>query len=183
MKASFGAEGKMDRTEIDGLLRLIALGDNEAFGQLYARTKKGIYAFLYTYFHNAADTEDAMQNVYLKIKMGISGYRVGTNAKAWMLQIAKNYALNELRRAKSETVSDEVVAQNLRGEAVLSDGITDVMQKVLTEEEQRIITLHVLWNYKHREIAGILGCPLGSVTSKYKRAIAKMREALKEVES
>ena len=173
----------MDRTEIDGLLRLIALGDNDAFGRLYARTKKGVYAFLYTYFHNAADTEDAMQNVYLKIKASIASYRIGTNAKAWILQIAKNHALNELRRKKSEVVSDDVVAWNMPNEVAVSEGITDVMQKVLTEEEQRIVTLHVLWGYKHREIAKMFDCPTGSVTSKYKRSIEKMRKALKEVQA
>ena len=41
----------------------------------------------------------------------------------------------------------------------------------LDEEEQRIVTLHVLWGYKHREIADIIGSPTGTVTSKYKRAI------------
>ncbi len=171
----------MNRTEIDVLLRLVADGDNSAFEELYRSTKNGVYAFLYTYFHNAADTEDAMQCVYLKIKMNIAGYRIGTNARAWILQIAKHHALNELRQRRRETVSDDVVALYAPETVVLSEGITDLMQKTLTEEEQRIVTLHVLWNYKHREIAEILGCPTGTITSKYKRALKKMREALKEV--
>jgi RNA polymerase sigma-70 factor (ECF subfamily) len=54
------------------------------------------------------------------------------------------------------------------------------MDRALTDEEQRIIILHVLWGYKHREIGKILDCPTGTVTSKYKRAIEKMRKALKE---
>ena len=173
----------MDRTEIDGLLRLIALGDNDAFSRLYAQTRKGVYAFLYTYFHNTADTEDAMQSVYLKIKLHISSYHTGTNARAWILQIAKNHALNELRKRKAETVSDELVALNAPQSVMPTDGVTEIMQKVLSEEEQRIVTLHVLWSYKHREIAEMLQCPIGSVTSKYKRAIEKMREALKEVDA
>lgn len=172
----------MDRTELDGLLRLIAQGDNSAFAELYARTKRGVYAFLYTYFHNAVDAEDAMQTVYLKIKTGIGGYRIGSNARAWILQIAKNQALNELRRRQRETVSDEEVQMRAPITESPTHGVTDVMQRTLTEEEQRIVTLHVLWNYKHREIAEMLECPTGSVTSKYKRAIEKMREALKEVE-
>ena len=171
----------MNRTEIDGLLRLIARGDNSAFEELYLRTKREVYAFLYTYFHNAPDTEDAMQCVYLKIKLNIAGYRMDSNASAWILQIAKNHALNELRRKRKETVSDEAVALHALESAPVSNGIIDVMQKVLSEEEQRIVTLHVLWNYKHREIAEMLDCPTGTVTSKYKRAIKKMQEALKEV--
>ena len=168
----------MNKMETDKLLRLVAQGDNHAFEDLYERTRRGVFAFLYTYFHNYADTEDAMQTVYLKVKTGISSYRVGTNGRAWLLQIAKNHALNELKKRK-ETVSIheiEIPVHTQFGEG----SITETMQRVLDEEEQRIVTLHVLWGYKHREIAEIMRLPVGTVTSKYKRAIAKMKNALKE---
>ena len=61
-------------------------------------------------------------------------------------------------------------------------GVTEVMRRILSQEEQQIVTLHVLWNYKHREIAETLGCPVGTVTSKYKRAVAKLKKELKEEE-
>ena len=59
-------------------------------------------------------------------------------------------------------------------------GITELMKKVLTEEERRIVTLHVLWGYRHREIADILGCPVGTVTAKYNRSVHKLKRSLKE---
>lgn len=62
------------------------------------------------------------------------------------------------------------------------NSVTDVMQRVLSLEEQRIVTLHVLWDYKHREIGQALDMPTGTVTSKYKRAIEKLRNVLKEVD-
>ncbi len=86
----------MARVDIDRLLLKVAKGDNDAFEYLYLHTYKGVFAFLYTYLHNYADTEDAMQTTFLKIKRGISSYRAGTNGRAWILQIAKNHALNEL---------------------------------------------------------------------------------------
>ena len=56
----------MRHAQTDKLLRRIAMGDNQAFEQLYERSKRGVFAFLHTYLHNYADTEDAMQMVYLK---------------------------------------------------------------------------------------------------------------------
>ena len=56
----------------------------------------------------------------------------------------------------------------------------DLITRVLTEEEQKIVTLFVLWDYKHREIAEMLDCPIGTVTSKYKRAIGKLKKYLEE---
>ena len=58
----------MKKAEIDKLLQKTAKGDNAAFERLYEKTKRGVFAFLYTYLQNYADTEDAMQTVYLKIK-------------------------------------------------------------------------------------------------------------------
>lgn len=169
----------MNGTNVDSLLRKIAQGDNTAFETLYVRTARGVYAFLYGYLRSHTDTEDAVQTVYLKVKMGIGSYRAGTNGRAWLLQIAKNHALNELAKRKNSLPLDEIdipVRENF------DEGFTEEIRKHLTEEEYQIVTLHVLWNYKHREIAEMLCCPTGTVTSKYKRAIAKLKACLKEVE-
>ena len=98
----------MDARKLDALLVQMAGGDNAAFEKIYALTKRGVYAFLYTYFHNAPDTEDAMQTVYLRIKKGIGTYKTGANPNAWLLQIAKNHALNELKKKKREVLSEHV---------------------------------------------------------------------------
>ena len=167
----------MNGTETDKLLAKIAKGDNSAFEQLYIKTRNGVYAFLYSYLKNAHDTEDAMQTVYLKVKMNISSYKIGTNGRAWLLQIAKNHAITLLQK-RNRTIMEENSKQPdlfARGE------ITDLMRRCLNEDEIQIVTLHVLWGYKHREISRQLGIPLGTVTSKYKRSIDKMRKALKEV--
>ena len=54
------------------------------------------------------------------------------------------------------------------------------MNRALDETERQIVTLHVLWGYKHREIAEKLEMPLGTVTSKYKISVTKMKKYLKE---
>jgi len=170
----------MSAMEIDRLLYLVSKGDNSAFEKLYTQTKKGVFAFLYTYFNHYEDTEDALQTVFLKIKRGISSYK-GGNGRAWILEIAKNHALNEIKRKKESTNED--LLNNLSGkELVYSDslGVFGTMKKHLTSEEEQIIILHVLWGYKHREIAKLLDHPTGTITSKYKRAVEKLKEKLKE---
>lgn len=169
----------MDGRQIDKLLADISRGDNRAFERLYESTSRGVFSFLYSFLKNYQETEDAMQTVYLKIKLNINQYRRGTNGRAWILQIAKNEAFNRLKKnGRIEYCEDIHTAY----EPVVAGGITEIMEKVLTEEEQRIVALHVLWGYKHREIAEELDCPTGTVTSKYKRSIAKLKEALKEAD-
>ena len=169
----------MDKKYIDDLLYKISNGDNKAFEELYIKTRKGVFSFLYSYLENYHDTEDAMQTTYLNVKKGIHTYKIGTNGSAWILQIAKNIALTELKKPKPISDLDSLPEASYEFEY---NSITDVMKRVLTREEQRIVTLHVLWDYKHREIGKVIGAPTGTVTSKYKRAIEKLRNALKEVE-
>ena len=54
------------------------------------------------------------------------------------------------------------------------------MTNVLDESEREIVILHAIWQYKHREIAEILSLPLGTVTWKYKAALAKLRVFLED---
>ena len=164
---------------VNDLLIRIAAGDNNAFEKLYLMTRRGVYAFLYTYLNDHHDTEDAMQTVYLKIKRSIHLYRSGSNGRAWVLEIAKNHALNVIKqKGRLELVEDD--DKYPHSEPDTSFIITELMEKVLTEEERRIIVLHVLWGYKHREIANGLGVSTGTVTSKYKRAIDKLKREIKE---
>lgn len=173
----------MNKREIDIALEHIARGDNIAFERLYIETRRGVYAFMFSYFNNRADCEDAMQTVYLKVKQNIGQYKIGSNGLAWILKIAKNTALNELRananyeKRKQNTDNSYEYTYDDRER---KDILITVMKRVLDEDEQRIIVLHVVWGYKHKEIAKILKCPVGTVTSKYKRAADKLKSAWKE---
>lgn len=173
----------MNKHEIDLMLMRISNGDNVAFEKLYTETKRGVYAFLYSYLGNREDCEDAMQDVYLKIKMNILQYKAGSNGLAWILQIAKNTALNAIRANKNnekklyEAQSAEL---NFAERAEQKNTVLAAMDRVLDGEEQRIVILHVVWGYKHKETANVLNCPIGTVTSKYKRSVEKLKIALKE---
>jgi len=173
-------DSTMQEKQLDQLLQKISTGDNEAFELLYKQTSRGVFAFIYAYLKNYQDTEDVLQSVYLKIKLNAAQYRQGTNARAWILQIAKNLSFNELKKRKpTEELSEKTQLPLLDNDL----GITDLMNKILDEEERQIIILHVLWGYKHREIAIMYNCPTGTITSKYKRGVSKLKNALKEVQA
>ena len=175
--------GEMNRFEINAQLNRIAEGSETAFENLYNGVKGGVYSFAYSYMKNREDAEDIVQTVFLKIKKNIDKFD-GKSGLPWILQITKNTALGELRSRK---VYDNFVELNLgKDEAVSIDEndfdspVTSAMRKYLSEEEQRIIILHVIGGYKHKEIANLLDMPTGSVTSKYKRAVDKLKNHLKK---
>ena len=118
-----------------------------------------------------------MQSTYLKIKQNIGQYKKGSNGLAWILQIAKNTALNELKKQKrTENLLDykSVSIDEQNNSAI------DILRKILSEDEYEIVVLHVIWGYKHKEIAQRFNCPIGTITSKYNRSVKKFKQALKE---
>ena len=166
--------------EVGRLIVDISQNNNTAFEKLYIKTRRGVYAFLYTYFQNSHDTEDAMQMVYLKIKKNCSQFKKGTNGRAWILQIAKNHAIDTLRKNRNTLSLDDLNIPATTDNIDSSGTVFSAMQKVLSIEEQQILVFHVLWGYKHKEIAKEFDLPLGTVLSKYKRAIEKLKKELKE---
>ena len=109
------------------------------------RPDAACFLFLYTYLKNYADTEDAMQTVYLKVKLNINKYVGGTNGRAWLLQIAKNHALNELTKRKREAPMLDCAADETTYEMETAGAVSQIIHTALTDEEQKIVTLHVLW--------------------------------------
>ena len=130
----------MSTKELDGLLLRIAQGDNDAFEQLYIQTRRGVYAFLYTYYHNASDTEDGMQSVYLNIKKGIHTYRPGSNPSAWILQIAKNLAYNDLKKKKREVPTDEIQEDFYEYEGGRGE-IPELMERKYPDSKTKVVNV------------------------------------------
>ncbi len=171
----------MGSERLDEIMAAVADGDNAAFETLYRLSAKGIYAFAYSYLKNRQDAEDIMQSAFLQIKRKAYTYCRGTNAKAWMLQIVKNLALDELRKRKRfrERFADE----SEKGNAVTYNkdvSALDYMMKSLSDEEREVVILHALWGYKHKEIAEIKNQPVGTITWRYNTAVKKLEKYKEE---
>lgn len=170
----------MDKRKMNHLLVEIGKGNNKAFEQFYIETSKGIYAFIYPYFKNSYDTEDAVEEIYMLVKDKAHTYKKDTDARAWLFQVAKNYALNKVYKKNRENKALEEMGQNMiePRDSKWDSTLFLVMQHTLTEEEYQIVIRHVLLSYKHKDIAKELNLPLGTVLSKYQTALKKLREEL-----
>ena len=84
---------------IDSLIKK----DDKAFEVVYENTKKGVFSMIISIVNNKAVTEDLMQD---KMIEKIRSYKKGRNFNAWLLQIAKNTAIDYYRKYNRETVYD-----------------------------------------------------------------------------
>lgn len=172
----------MDKKRLDELMIGVARGDNDAFAELYEQTRKGVFAFVFGYCRRYHEAEDLTQTVYLRVKAYAGSYRKGTDARAWIFQIAKNAALNHLKKAGRERSvgGGEECAAHAEGYEMTGGAVFDALNACCDDQERKIVILHVLWGYKHRETAQLLEIPLGTVTWKYNNALKKLRQYLRE---
>ncbi len=104
---------------------------------------------------------------------------------AWLLTIARNLCYMRLRRQKDHPcVSYEELEQEEPGELCSRIELAPEKQMLLDalaalgEDERKIVLLHDAGNMKHREIAQLLGIPLSTVLSKYRRALKRLQRLM-----
>lgn len=171
----------MKNKELELLFQKIKNGDEKAFEDLYEATKKGLFAFIYTYIKDYELTKDVLLDSYIKIRSNIQKYKDNTNPTAWMFQIAKNEAINRINKDNKIVFVDFQENPSIGGGYETNDEsreILEITRKVLSTEDAQIVLLHAVDGYKHKDIAKLLNIPLGTVLWRYNKAIKVLQEAL-----
>ncbi len=165
--------------DFDGRLDALRRKDEAVFREIYDQTKHGVYAVIVAIVRDRGITEDLMQETYMKMLSHLDAYEPGRNFNAWLVQIAKNLALDHYRKERKtvplDPQEDAYVFDRVEP-AERSDYDLETLIAPLDTEEREIVLLHVVSDTKFKDIAQILGKPLGTVLWLYNRAIRKMRQ-------
>ncbi len=171
----------MENSELSGLIRRVAAGDADSLEKIFLGMKDSILAFSMTFVGSRHTAEDVLQETMLKVWKGAGGYRPTGSARTWVLTIARNTAVDFIRRASREIPSED-------GDGSFSDekepdtapGELAEMVERLPAVERRIVLLHAVSGLKHREIAELLHLPLGTECRKYSESIRRLRRACED---
>jgi len=142
-----------------------------------------IYTFLFIFCKDKYIAEDALHETFLTIYEKAGSYRIYNNPKAWVLTIAKNKAISIIRKdSRASNLDDlEISAENIENieDSVLDQMQADMLLSILSEDDKKIVILHTVYGFKHREISELMNLPLGTVKWRYKQSMDKMRNKSK----
>ena len=186
----------MDLTKLDDatLIRLIVRADADALSELYDRYSRLIFSLALATVGDHGAAEEITLDVFTRVWEKASTYR-GEQSKVttWLTSIARHRSIDVLRRrgARGETqiigwtelVSVAEPSVNGPEQAV---ELTMQRQRLraalagLPPEQRQVLTLAYFRGYTHSEIAEALGQPLGTVKTRIRLAMQKLRESLHE---
>ena len=160
-------------------------GDKDCFAQVYESIAPDLYKVALYTLGNAHDAEDVVSEVFIEAYKGIAGLRDQDKFKFWMLKILSIRCKRKIAEyVKGKNTFDiENFITTLSGEGEMDGEVAEKVTvidalKRLSDQERQIVVLSVLQGYTTKEIAGILGSPHGTISSKLHRALAKLRRML-----
>lgn len=162
----------------DALLLQIAKGDKDSFSELYHSISGNVYGFALSITKNHHDADDVMQETFVRVYANAAEYRPCGKPLAWIFTIAKNIAYSKLRETARSTEFDDSGYHGCDLSSIENSEqklLIEYLFRFLSDDEKQIVILHAVNGMKHREIAQVLQLPLGTVLSKYHRAVDKLK--------
>jgi RNA polymerase sigma-70 factor (ECF subfamily) len=192
----------MDERALAELIERAQRGDPASFERLVDEFAGRVYGFALRTTGSRDDAEDLMQEVFVRVVRMIGAYQHDGRFKAWLFRIAANLVRDRLRRirraprvvAGSDVLEDGGADQAVStgaGNAPIDDqapehGLiradeVDALNRALAmlpDAEREVVMLRHFSQLPFKEIAAVLGCPLGTALARAHRGLAHLREIM-----
>ena len=166
----------MNNREFDRCMRRMQKGDKTGLKEIYEAYISYIYAVIRGVVKNKENAEDLTAEFFIKLWNMADQYKVGSGHKTWMTVIARNMALI-YEKGQTGTADREVpevsaadatagTEGSMENEVVGRMNFRETVEK-LPETERQIMTMKLAGQMTFKEIAEVLGIPMGTVTWKY----------------
>ena len=184
--------------ELAQLMSRSALGDRAAFARLYDLTSPHLFAVVLRIQRDRALAEDLLQEVYVSVWRAVGSFDAAqSQPMTWLTSIARNRAIDSLRRAQTQPAVlsvhrddeddgpdlDQQMADGAPGplELLAQAGDArrlDLCMKGLSAPQRQSVALAFYDGLSHAEVAVHLQQPLGTVKSWVRRALLSLKECL-----
>lgn len=178
----------MEKEEIKTLVLQAAQGNRAAFGALYEETGRVVYFTCLKLLANAQLAEDITQETFLTALQKLGTLTNPENFQTWVNRIAINLCKMHFRgntdpEENSEDILEDIPDEDLIPEEYVSNDakrkiIMDIIDTVLTEEQRQSVILYYFDMLTVPEIADVMDCTTGTVTSRLSAARKKIKEAV-----
>ena len=152
-------------------------GDKDALSGIYDCMARMIFSVAYAITGNYQDAENALQDTIIEITKYAHTYRGGSNAKAWILAMARHCSIDIVRKRKSIVSIEDTSTMDIpeTGSDLSRLEVLDMLS-VLDGEEKQCLILRLYAKMPYKEIADIMRISVASAQKKYQRSVRKLKD-------
>lgn len=172
----------MEEKQFSVCMERMKSGDKGALHEVYDAYIGYIYTIVLQIVSNREDAEDVTSEFFMKLWRLADTYQEGNGHRAWMAAIARNMAVDLLRKTKREVLTEDftdTMTEKASDDSIEQEVISDMSLRqaldLLKPKEREVVHLKIMGDLTFQEIADILKIPLGTVTWRYQNAIQKLR--------
>lgn len=170
------------------LLHAVARGDEDALARLYDRYRIILFSLLLRILKSREEAEDVLQEVFLQVWKRAKDFDEARGKPfTWLVTLARSRAIDRIRQLGARQRLADAAAQDTAGG--LSDAVADTLHSeqreivaralaALPEEQRRALNLAYFDGLTQSEIAEQLDTPLGTVKTRMRSGMIKLRELL-----
>lgn len=171
------------------VLHAIARGDESALAALYDRYHSILLGLLLRILHSRVEAEDVLQEVFIQVWQRAASFdETRGRAFTWMVTLARSRAIDRLRSLQSRQRADDASLRD--APESVSDASDDAYHaeqreiiraalNEIPEEQRRALLLAYFEGLSQSEIAARLGQPLGTIKTRMRSGMSKLRDLLK----
>jgi RNA polymerase sigma-70 factor, ECF subfamily len=178
----------LTQAELVELLAAVANGDQAAFEQLYAATRAKLYGVLLRILGRPELADEVMQETYLKVwTMAGKFDPFLASPITWMVAIARNRAIDIVRKKGDVSIEDEPEAMGVAAETpapLARREMTEELKRLLAclgkldPEKQRIVLLAYYSGWSRDQLARKLDIPVNTIKTWLRRSLLEIRECM-----
>jgi len=183
------ASGQRGPSLLDELVLQVARGDTTAFERLYDQVSGSVFGVIRRVLRDPAQSEEVAQEVLVEVWRTATRFDSGRgNASTWIHTMAHRRAVDRVRSAQAAHDREERLA--VREHAPSYDEVAEQVETRLEQQQVRrcldeltdlqreSVTLAYYGGYTYREVAGLLDVPLGTVKTRMRDGLIRLRDCL-----
>jgi RNA polymerase sigma-70 factor (ECF subfamily) len=173
--------------ELGVLLGRVARGDQGAFEQLYEQVSGPVYGLVLRVVRDPAQSEEVSQEVLVDVWRTAARYDPDRGSGlAWVMTLAHRRAVDRVRSAQAAADREERAARIDRDHDEVAERVEARLEReqvrrclgTLTDLQRESVTLAYYSGYTYREVAELLQVPLGTVKTRMRDGLIRMRDCL-----
>jgi len=188
---------KVKVADDNGLIKLVRSGHPELYAEIVERYEKKLFSYIYRLVGNKEETEDILQNVFVKAYRNIKTFDIKRKFSSWIYRIAHNESINFLKKKnkkkfiswedivaskdKMETKSDEKSPIDIwiRKESAIE--VQEALEKI-PEKYRKVLMLRYFSEKSYEKIGKIINSPVNTVGTLINRAKKKLMAVINLME-